>query len=114
VLPPKGVHGYTNPDGSTDTYDASRLVHSQTLSFGLTWENDPSAVIHVQNRARYSVNKTNWNTGAVIFGLPLDDFFVGALGGSIGIPGTITYRNASDNSIAAVVQSFSGSGQQSA
>jgi iron complex outermembrane recepter protein len=108
VLPPKGVHGYTNPDGSTDTYDASRLVHSQTLSFGLTWENDPSAVIHVQNRARYSVNKTNWNTGAVIFGLPLDDFFVGALGGSIGIPGTITYRNASDNSIAAVVQSFSG------
>jgi iron complex outermembrane recepter protein len=108
VLPPKGVHGFTNPDGSTGTYDASRLVHSQSLSFGLTWENDPSAVVRVQNRARYSVNKANWNTGAVIFGLPLDDFFVGALGGSIGIPGTITYRNASDNSIAAVVQSFSG------
>jgi iron complex outermembrane recepter protein len=30
------------------------------------------------------------------------------LGGSIGIPGTITYRNTKDNSIAAVVQSFSG------
>jgi iron complex outermembrane recepter protein len=108
VLPPKGVHGYTNPDGSKGTYDASRLVHSQSLSFGLTWENDLSDVIHVQNRARYSENKANWNTGAVIFALPLDDFFVGALGGSIGIPGTITYRNASDNSVAAVVQSFSG------
>jgi outer membrane receptor protein involved in Fe transport len=108
VLPPKGSHGFTNPDGSKDTYDASRLVHSQSLSFGLTWDNDPSAVVRVQNRARYSENKTNWNTGAVIFGLPLDDFFVGALGGSIGIPGTITYRNATDNSIAAVVQSFSG------
>ncbi len=108
VLPPKGVHGFTNPDGSKDTYDASRLVHSQSLSFGLTWENDMSDVVHVQNRARYSVNKTNWNTGAVIFGLPLDDFFVGALGGSIGIPGTITYRNAKTNSVAAVVRSFSG------
>jgi iron complex outermembrane recepter protein len=108
VLPPKGVHGFTNPDGSSGTYDASRLVHSKSLAFGLTWENDLSDVVHVQNRARYSVNKTNWNTGAVIFGLPLDDFFVGALGGSIGIPGTITYRNASDNSVAAVVQSFSG------
>jgi iron complex outermembrane recepter protein len=108
VLPPKGSHNFTNPDGSKDTYDASRLVHSQSLSFGLTWENDLSDVVHVQNRARYSENKTNWNTGAVIFGLPLDDFFVGALGGSIGIPGTITYRNATDNSVAAVVQSFSG------
>jgi iron complex outermembrane recepter protein len=108
VLPPKGVHGFTNPDGSTGTYDASRLVHSQSLSFGMTWENSLSDTVHVQNRARYSVNKTDWNTGAVIFGLPLDDFFVGALGGSIGIPGTITYRNANDNSVAAVVRSFSG------
>jgi iron complex outermembrane recepter protein len=108
VLPPKGVHSFTNPDGTTDTYDPSRLVHSKSLSFGMTWENSLSDVVHVQNRARYSVNKANWNTGAVIFGLPLDDFFVGALGGSIGIPGTITYRNTADNSVAAVVQSFSG------
>jgi iron complex outermembrane recepter protein len=108
VLPPRGVHGFTNPDGSTGTYDASRLVHSRSLSFGLTWDNSISDVVHVQNRARYSVNKTNWNTGAVIFGLPIDDFFVGALGGSIGIPGTITYRNTADNSVAAVVRSFSG------
>jgi iron complex outermembrane recepter protein len=108
VLPPKGVHGFTNPDGSTGTYDASRLVHSQSLSFGLTWETDVTDVIHLQNRSRYTENKTDWNTGAVIFALPLDDFIVGALGGSIGIPGTITYRNTADNSVAAVVQSFSG------
>jgi iron complex outermembrane recepter protein len=108
VLPPKGVHGFTNPDGSKGTYDASRLVHSRSLSFGMTWDTELSDVIHLQNRSRYSENKADWNTGAVIFGLPLDDFFVGALGGSIGIPGIITYRNTKDNSIAAVVQSFSG------
>jgi iron complex outermembrane recepter protein len=108
VLPQKGVHGFTNPDGSKGTYDASRLVHSTSLSFGMTWETDVSDVIHLQNRARYTENKSDWNTGAVIFALNLDDFFVGALGGSIGIPGTITYRNTKDNSIAAVVQSFSG------
>jgi iron complex outermembrane recepter protein len=108
VLPPKGVHGFTNPDGSKGTYDASRLVHSRSLSFGMTWDTDLSDVIHLQNKARYTENKADWNTGAVIFALPLDDFFVGALGGSIGIPGTITYRNTRDNSIAAVVRSFSG------
>ncbi|MFM5950236.1 MAG: TonB-dependent receptor domain-containing protein, partial [Novosphingobium sp.] len=108
VLPPAGVHSFTNPDGSTDTYDASRLVHSQSLSFGLTWKNDPAAPIHVENRMRYSVNKTKWNTGAVIFGVPLDDFIVGALTGAIGIPGTITYRNTRTGAVAAVVRSFSG------
>ncbi|MEY2926502.1 MAG: hypothetical protein RL367_979, partial [Pseudomonadota bacterium] len=108
VLPPRGSHSYTNPDGSTGTYDASRLVHSQSLAFGMTWENDISDIVHVQNRARYSVNKTDWNTGAVIFALPLDDFFVGALTGAIGIPGTITYKNANTGAVAAVVKSFSG------
>jgi iron complex outermembrane recepter protein len=108
VLPQKGVHGFTNPDGSKGTYDASRLVHSTALSFGMTWDTDVSDVIHLQNKARYTENKADWNTGAVIFALPLDDFFVGALGGSIGIPGTITYRNTKDNSVAAVVRSFSG------
>jgi iron complex outermembrane recepter protein len=108
VLPQRGSHNFTNPDGTTDTYDASKLVHSQSLAFGLTWENDISDVIHVQNRARYSENKTNWNTGAVIFPVPLDDFIVGPLTGSFLIPGTITYRSTKDNSVAAVVRSFSG------
>jgi iron complex outermembrane recepter protein len=108
VLPPRGSNTYTNPDGSKGTYDASNLVHSQSVSVGLTWENDASSIVHVQNRARYSENKANWNTGALIFGLPLDDAFAGILTGSFGIPGVTTYKNANTGAVAAVVQSFSG------
>jgi iron complex outermembrane recepter protein len=108
VLPPRGPSSYTNPDGSKGTYDASNLVHSQSLSFGLTWENDTSSIVHVQNRARYSENKTNWNTGAVIFGLPLDDAFAAILPGGFGIPGLTTYKFANTGAVAATVQSFSG------
>jgi iron complex outermembrane recepter protein len=108
VLPQRGKHSYTDPDGTTGSYDASNLVHAQSFAIGATWDHDLSDTIQVQNRMRYNVNKTDWQTGAVIFPLPLDDFFVGALGGSIGIPGTITYRDISTGSIAAVVQSFSG------
>jgi iron complex outermembrane recepter protein len=108
VLPPRGPNNYTNPDGTTGTYDASNLVHSQSLSFGLTWENDASAIVHVQNRARYSENKTNWNTGALIFALPLDDAFAAILPGVFGIPGVTTYKFANTGAVAAVVQSFSG------
>jgi iron complex outermembrane recepter protein len=108
VLPQRGKHDYTDPDGSTGSYDASSLVHARSFALGATWDQDLTDVIHVQNRARFNVNKTNWQTGALIFPLALDDFFVGALGGSIGIPGTITYKDTSSGSVAAVVQSFSG------
>lgn len=108
VLSPPGPSNYTNPDGSKGTYDASNLVHSQSLSFGLTWENDTSSIVHVQNRARYSENKTNWNTGAVIFGLPLADALAAILPGGFGIPGLTTYKFANTGAVAATVQSFSG------
>lgn len=108
VLPPKGRFGFTNPDGSTGSYDPSNLVKSKSIAFGATWEHDFSDVFRLQNRMRYTENTTTWNTGAAIFALGLDDFFVGAFGGSVGIPGTITYRNASDGSIAAQVVSVTG------
>jgi iron complex outermembrane recepter protein len=109
VLPPSGArHSYTEFDQSKGSYDPTKLIHSQTLSAGATWDHDFSDVVHVQNRFRVNENKTNWNTGAVIFAVPLTDFFTQILTGTFGIPGTITYRNMADNSIAAQVVSFSG------
>lgn len=109
VLPPAAAkHSFRDFDGQNGTYDPTKLVHSKSLSFGATWQHDLSDTIRVENRFRFSENTANWNTGAVIFALPLDDFFVSLLTGTLGIPGTITYRNAADNSIAAQVISFSG------
>ena len=109
VLPPAAArHSVRDFDGKTRTYDPTNLVHSKALSFGATWNHELSDTIRVENRFRFSENSANWNTGAIIFALPLDDFFTQLLTGTFGIPGTTTYRNAADNSVAAQVLSFSG------
>ncbi len=106
--PPTARHSFTDFDGQQRTYDPANKIRSRDLSFGATWDHDFSDTLHVQNRMRYSNHSANWNTGAVIFAVPLNDFLTQILTGSFGIPGTITYRNAADNSIAAQVVSFSG------
>lgn len=108
VLPPANAHSFTNPDGSTGSWDASDLVHARTLSFGMTWDHELADGIKVQNRARYSENKTDWSTGGLIFPLTLDDFFLSILNGTLGLPGTTTYKVRGTNQIAAEVTSFSG------
>jgi outer membrane receptor protein involved in Fe transport len=110
VLPPRNPHSFTNPDGTTGSWDGADLVHSKALSFGMTWEHELSDKIKLQNKMRWSENKSNWSTGAVIFALPLDDFFVSLLSGTFGpqYPGVTTYRFRGTSDIAAQVTSFSG------
>lgn len=108
VLPPANAHSFTNPDGSTGSWDASDLVHARTLSFGMTWDHELADGIKVQNRARYSENKTDWSTGGLIFPLSVDDFFLSILTGTLGLPGTTTYKVRGTDQVAAEVFSFSG------
>lgn len=108
VLPPANPHSFTNPDGTSGSWDGSNLVHARTTSFGMTWDHELADGISVQNRARYSENKTDWNTGGLIFPLTVDDFFLSILTGTLGLPGTTTYKVRGTNTVAAEVFSFSG------
>jgi len=108
VLPPSNPHSYINPDGSKGSWNGSNLVHSRTYSVGATWDHDVTENIHVQNRARLTRNEADWNSGAVIFAVPLDDFAIALLNGTFGIPGVTTYRNHATGQIVGQVQSFSG------
>lgn len=108
VLPPSNPHSYTNPDGTTGTWDGSNLVHSTALSFGMKWDHRLSDRINVRNLGRYTLNKSNWNTGAAIFPVTLDDFLANILLGTFGLPGTTVYRFHGTNTIAAEVSSATG------
>jgi len=108
ILPPRAPHSFTNPDGSQGDWDASDLVHSRSFSFGMTWVHDLSDTITIQNLARYTENKTDWSTGALIFPLTLDDFFTNILIGSFGTAGVINYRDQANGQLVARVNSFSG------
>ncbi len=108
VLPAAGSHTYTNADGSERTYDASNLIHSRSRSIGVAWEHEFGAIT-LSNRARYTHNTTEWNTGAVIFGLDLNaDIFPYIFTGTFGIPGTIRFFEQGTTNLAAQIQSFSG------
>ncbi len=108
VLPPAGSFDFANPDGSNGSWDGSDLVQSTAMSVGLNWQHEFDGGIRLDNKMKLSRNEADWNTGAVIFALPVDEFFVSLLAGYLGVPGEITYRNQSDGSVAAVIQSFSG------
>jgi iron complex outermembrane recepter protein len=111
VLPPAAArHSFTDFDGKQRTYDPTQTIHSQSFAIGLTWQHDISDTVHVKNVMKGSRNSANWNTGALIFPLEIDDFFAQLLTGNFGPfnAGTTTYRNVGSNSVAATVNSFSG------
>ncbi len=97
----------TRLDGTTGTWDPSSAVHSRSLAFSAEWKQDLGENWKVSNVAGYSNNKSDWAVGALITAAPLTDLFTFFLTGTIGIPGTTTFRRP-DGSIAATVVSASG------
>lgn len=108
VLPPSAAHSFTNADGSKGSWDGSDLVHARALSFGLQWDHDFGGGFKIANSARLSNNRTNWSSGGLIFPLDVTDFFTTLLNGTLGLPGTTTYKVRGTGAVAAQVFSASG------
>jgi iron complex outermembrane recepter protein len=110
VLPPKAVHRFTQDAGdSFRSWDASTLVHAKSTSVGFKVEHRFGEGWSLDNNLKYVDNKLNWNSGAVIFPVAIDDFFNYILLGTYGPggAGTYTFRDAS-GAARAVVQSPDG------
>jgi outer membrane receptor protein involved in Fe transport len=109
VLPAgSGAHDYVGSDGVRRHWDPKSLVRSRSASIGLNWTHQIYDGVEIRNNFRASLNRTNWNSGAVIFATPITDFFSGLQLGTFGIPGTITYRFRGTSEIAAQIQSITG------
>lgn len=91
LQPRNGSHCFPEPQGGSNCWDPSNLVHSQSLAFGLNWKHDLSDTIHFENKARFSHNTTHWNTGAVISIVPVTDPIVNLLMNTGFLPGTFNY-----------------------
>jgi iron complex outermembrane recepter protein len=108
VLPPaNSAHSYPLVGGGSATYDPTNLVHSKSLSFGLNWKHELASDFHFENKARYSHNTADWNTGAVISVVPIDDVVTSFFNGTAFLPpGTYTYKFHNTGQPAATVASF--------
>jgi iron complex outermembrane recepter protein len=103
VLPPaNSAHNYPLVGGGTGNWDPTSLVHSKSLAFGLNWKHDLASDFHFENKARYSHNTANWNTGAVISVIPLDDVVTSFVNGTSFLPeGNYTYKFHDTGQVAA-------------
>ena len=108
VLPPaNSAHSYPLVGGGSDRWDPTNLVHSKSLSFGLNWQHDLSDDFHFENKARFSRNTSDWNTGAVISVIPIDDVVTSFVNGTAFLPpGTYNYKFHNTGAAAATVASF--------
>lgn len=108
VLPAaSGAHDYVGSDGVRRHWDPTDLVRSRSASAGLNWTHRLGAV-EIRNNFRATLNRSEWNSGAVIFATPITDFFSGLQLGTFGVPGTLTYRFRGTSQIAAQIQSVTG------
>jgi iron complex outermembrane recepter protein len=110
VLPEKSNHDIVYPDGTTESFDPSNLVHAKSISGGVNWKHNLADWLTVEMKVKGSKNHSHWNTGALISVTPLTDADRGiaTLTGTIGLPGLYTFRNRADGSIAAQVLSTTG------
>lgn len=120
-LPPANPHVGTLDGGKTTaSWDGSNLVNSKSKALGFKWNHDLGGGWSFDNNVKYMQNSTDWNTGAVIFPVPLTDPFTyilagglsGELFGSIpamigGTPAVYTFRDhATSNVLARVNVTF--------
>jgi iron complex outermembrane recepter protein len=104
-LPPPAPHAATLDGGASyETWDGSKLVESKSKSIGVKWNHDFGNGWAFANNAKYADNSTDWNTGAVIFPVALDDWFNYILLNAVA-PGTFTFKNHQSGAVLATVNS---------
>ncbi|MEM6898892.1 MAG: TonB-dependent receptor [Pseudomonadota bacterium] len=108
VLPPAAPHSWTDAQGGTSSWDGSQLVESEQLAFGVDWEHTLPGDWTISNQFKIQESSTDWNTGAVIFALPINDPFVYILSNTFGFPGTFTFSDPETGQTVAEVVSATG------
>jgi len=104
-LPPAAPHAATSDGGhSFENWNGSNLVESKSKSIGVKWNHDAGNGWTLTNNAKYVDNSTDWNTGAVIFPVALDDWFNYILLNAVA-PGTFTFKNHQTGAVLATVDS---------
>ncbi len=124
-LPPANPHTGTLDGGvSSESWDGSKLVESKSRSIGVQWSHHFGDGWSLNNNAKAMSNRTDWNTGAVIFPVQLNDPLVyilagglsGQLFGSIpamigGTPAVYTFKDhRTGNVLASVNVTFNPNG----
>jgi iron complex outermembrane recepter protein len=128
VNPPRMPHSFPAiargfPEGqpsARDSWDPRQGIHSESKSIGLNWDHRFTGGWSLSNKLKYSDNHSDWNSGAAIFAMSVDEpgiygpapfgngiLAVGTSGpaGVAPFTGTISFTSRSSGQVLARVQS---------
>ncbi|QUD85927.1 TonB-dependent receptor [Phenylobacterium montanum] len=91
LQPANASHCFPRVGGGRGCWNPSDLVHSKSLAFGATWKHEFSDGFHIENKMRYSHNRSQWNSGAVLSVVSLEDPIVNIIMGTAFAPGAFNY-----------------------
>lgn len=106
--PPRAPHDWRAPDGSTASWDAGNTTQNEQLSLAVKWTHDFGNDWVLDVNTRFNDNTSDWNTGAVIFAMPLTDPFVYILSNTMGQAGTYQFRDPATGALLAETTTASG------
>lgn len=105
LQPVSGSHCYPVVGGGTGCWNPSNLVQNESIALGLNWRQDLGGTFKLDNKLRYTYNRSNWGAGAVLSVVSLQDPIVNILMGTAFLqPGTLNYYNANSGTLAASMQ----------
>ncbi|MFM2370686.1 MAG: hypothetical protein RIS85_408, partial [Pseudomonadota bacterium] len=92
LQPESGSHCYPVVGGGRDCWNPTDLVHNQAYAVGLNWKQDLGGTFKIDNKMRFTRNKSVWNAGAVLSVVSLQDPIVNLIMGTGFLqPGTLNY-----------------------
>ncbi len=106
--PPRAPHSWRAPDGSIASWDAGNTTQNEQLSLAAKWTHEISDDWKLDVNARINDNTSDWNTGAVIFAMPLTDPFVYILSNTMGQAGTYQFRDPVSGALLAETTTATG------
>lgn len=105
LIPPVTADFTINESGKKVHYDSRDKIHSIDKSIGLNWEQRLGEGWTIDNKMRYSVKSSLWNTTAVAYPFATDGLVFYAIAGTLGQFGTYSFNDlASGTQIGSVTQ----------
>jgi len=102
-LIPRAPHDFVQTvDGARQHWDAGQLAHNVSKVFGVKNDHEFGDGWSIRNNIKYSENKSDWNTSALVFPVSITDAFTNTLLNA-NSPGTYTYRDLDTGALLAQV-----------
>lgn len=106
--PPRAPHKWRAPDGSIASWDAGNTTQNEQLSLAVKWTHEFGNDWTLDVNTRLNDNTSDWNTGAVIFAMPLTDPFIYILSNTMGQAGTYQFRDPATGDLLAETTTATG------